>query len=124
MRREFFYFAGPKLAAVRVDDYKYQFVDQPGGWFGPKVALDWPKLYNLRLDPFERASFDNAPPEMLDFYGHEFWRFVFVQQVVAKLGQTAIEFPPMQAPASFNLEEVKRQIEEAIKRSKEAGPGD
>jgi arylsulfatase A-like enzyme len=124
VRREFFYFAGPKLAAVRVDDYKYQFVDQPGGWFGPKVALDWPKLYNLRLDPFERASFDNAPPEMLDFYGHEFWRFVFVQQVVAKLGQTAIEFPPMQAPASFNLEEVKRQIEEAIKRSKEAGPGD
>jgi hypothetical protein len=28
---------------------------------------------------------------------------------------TAIEFPPMQAPASFNLEAVKRQIEETVK---------
>ena len=43
------------------------------------------------------------------------WRFVLVQQEVAKLAQTAIEFPPMQAPASFNLEAVKRQIEETIK---------
>jgi arylsulfatase A-like enzyme len=52
-RHEFFYFAGPQLSAVRIDDYKYQFIDQPSGWFGPKVMLDWPKLYNIRLDPFE-----------------------------------------------------------------------
>ena len=35
---------------------------------------------------------------------YEFWRGVFVQQEVAKLGQTAIDFPPMQKGASFNLE--------------------
>jgi arylsulfatase len=40
---------------------------------------------------------------------------VHLQQEVAKLAQTAIEFPPMQAPASFNLEAVKRQVEETIK---------
>jgi hypothetical protein len=34
---------------------------------------------------------------------------------VGKLAQTAIEYPPMQAPASFNLDAVKRQVEEAIK---------
>jgi len=34
---------------------------------------------------------------------------------VAKLAQTAIDYPPMQAPASFNLEAVKRQIDEVIK---------
>jgi arylsulfatase len=39
---------------------------------------------------------------------------VFVQQEVAKLGQTAIDFPPMQKGASFNLEAVKSQIEKAI----------
>jgi len=44
----------------------------------------------------------------------EFWRGVFVQQVVAKLGQTAIDYPPMQKGASFNLEAVKAQIEKAI----------
>jgi len=31
------------------------------------------------------------------------------------LAQTAIEFPPMQAPASFSLEAVKRAIDETIK---------
>jgi arylsulfatase len=33
---------------------------------------------------------------------------------VAKLGQTAIDYPPMQKGASFNLEAVKQQIEKAI----------
>jgi hypothetical protein len=37
-----------------------------------------------------------------------------VQQRVAELAGTAIEFPPMQKPASFNLQAVKEQIEEAI----------
>jgi arylsulfatase len=124
VRHEFFYFAGPQLAAVRIDDWKYQFISQPAGWFGPKVMLDWPSLYNLRLDPFERCAFTECPPQMFDFYGHEFWRFVFVQQEVAKLGETAVEFPPMQAPASFNLSVVKEQIQEAIEKSKRAGPGD
>jgi len=34
---------------------------------------------------------------------------------VAELAKTAIEFPPMQAPASFNLDAVKAQVEEAIR---------
>jgi hypothetical protein len=50
----------------------------------------------------------------MSFYGREFWRFVFVQQEVAALAKTAIEFPPMQKGASFNLEAVKQQIEAAI----------
>jgi arylsulfatase len=52
---------------------------------------------------------------MNEFYAREFWRFVLVQQTVAELAKTAIEFPPMQAPASFNLDAVKAQVEEMIK---------
>ena len=52
---------------------------------------------------------------MNDFYAREFWRFVMVQQYVGKLAQTAIDYPPMQAPASFNLAAIKAKIEEAIK---------
>jgi arylsulfatase len=52
---------------------------------------------------------------MNDFYAREFWRFVLVQHAVGALGQTAIEYPAMQAPATFNLEAVKRQIDELIK---------
>ena len=45
-----------------------------------------------------------------DWFKYEFWRFVYVQQEVEKLAQTAIEFPPMQKGASFNLEAVKEQV--------------
>lgn len=53
---------------------------------------------------------------MYDFYGHEFWRFVHVQREVQKLGETAVEFPPMQAPASYNLSRVRDEIIEQIKK--------
>ena len=52
---------------------------------------------------------------MNDFYAREFWRFVLVQQQVGKLAETAINYPPMQSPASFNLEAVKRKIDEVLK---------
>ena len=73
-----------------------------------------PRLFNLRLDPFERCWFNNCPPEMMEVYGHEFWRFVYVQQEVAAMGETFVQFPPMQKPASFNLENVRDQILSAI----------
>jgi len=49
-----------------------------------------------------------------NWWAFEFWRFVFVQQEVAKLAQTAIDFPPMQPGASFNLSAVKEEITKAI----------
>lgn len=120
-RHEIFYFGGAELGAVRIDNFKYQFYDQPDGWPGPKVPLDMPLLYNIRQDPFERTPIQNlgqgSGDYMSGFYAREFWRFVFVQDVVAKLGATAIEYPPMQDPASFNLSEVKKKIESAIKRN-------
>jgi arylsulfatase len=121
-RHELFYFAGPQLGALRVDDFKFQFIQQPYGWPGEKVTTDMPTIVNLRQDPFERTPSvrgeslnDLGGGYMNAFYAREFWRFVMVQQEVAKLAQTAIEYPPMQAPASFNLEAVKREIEEKIK---------
>jgi len=116
-RREIFYFTEGNLAAVRVNDYKYRFTDQPNGWFGSTVHLDWPILTNLRLDPYERTGMPSAAGGSLAYYNwfvNQFWRFVFVQQVVGKLGQTAIDFPPMQPGASFNLEAVKEQIKKAM----------
>ena len=114
-RHEIFYFGESTLGAVRIDDFKYRFIDQPGGWLGDKTHPDTPYLTNLRLDPFERTGWpDNGTKEgaqqFFDWFKYEFWRFVFVQQEVAKLAQTAIEFPPMQKGASFNLEAVKEKI--------------
>ena len=117
-RHEIFYFGESTLGAVRIDDFKYRFIDQPNGWLGAKVNVDVPYLTNLRLDPFERTGWPgngtkDGAQQYFDWFKFEFWRFVFVQQQVAKLAQTAIEFPPMQAGASFNLEAVKARIEAA-----------
>lgn len=118
-RHEIFYFGGADLGAVRIDNFKYQFYDQPNGWPGAKVNLDMPILYNIRQDPFERTPIQNygdgSADYMSGFYAREFWRFVVVQDIVAQLGATAINYPPMQDPASFNLAEVKRKIDAAIK---------
>jgi arylsulfatase A-like enzyme len=121
-RHELFYFGGPKLGALRIDDFKFQFYQQPLGWPGPKVTTDMPLIVNIRQDPFERTPSSNGENlnnlgggYMNDFYAREFWRFVFVQERVAALAKTAIDYPPMQDPASFNLEAVKRQVEAAIK---------
>jgi arylsulfatase A-like enzyme len=116
-RHEVLYFTEGTLSAVRIDDYKYRFTDQPGGWLGGTVKVDWPILTNIRLDPFERMNLPNGANGSLAFYNwfaYEFWRFEFVQKEVAKVAETAIEYPPMQKGASFNLEAVKAQIEKAI----------
>jgi arylsulfatase A-like enzyme len=112
-RHEIFYFTEGTLSAVRINDYKYRFTDQPNGWLGATVKVDWPILTNLRLDPFERTGMPSGDKGSLAFYNwfaFEFWRFVFVQQEVGKLAQTALEFPPMQKGASFNLEVIKEQL--------------
>jgi arylsulfatase len=117
-RHEIFYFTESTLSAVRINDYKYRFTDQPNGWLGATVKVDWPILVNLRLDPLERTGMyngkDNGSIAYYNWFAFQFWRFVFVQQEVAKMAQTAIDYPPMQKGASFNLEAVKAQIQKAI----------
>jgi arylsulfatase A-like enzyme len=121
-RHEIFYFGEAQLGAIRVDDFKFQFFQQPFGWPGEKVTTGMPTIVNLRQDPFERTpslrgeNLNNlGGGYMNEFYAREFWRFVLVQQKVAALAQTAIDYPPMQSPASFNLQAVKEKIDEVIK---------
>jgi hypothetical protein len=76
-------------------------------------------MVNIRQDPFERTpsirgeSWNTGSPGYVNDF--EFWRFVMVQQYVAKLAETAINYPPMQDPASFNLDAVKKKVDEMIK---------
>jgi arylsulfatase len=121
-RHEIFYFGGATLGAVRIDDIKYQFIQQPWGWPGEKVTTDMPTIVNLRQDPFERTpslrgeSLNNlGGGYMNNFYAREFWRFVSVQNEVGKLALTALDYPPMQASASFNLSAIKTKIDDMIK---------
>jgi arylsulfatase len=128
-RHEIFYLGESTIGAVRIDDYKYRFIDQPQGWLGVKTHPDVPTIVNLRLDPYEKMAF----PEDLtkngsllffsDWFMYQFWRFVFVQQVMAKEIQTFLEFPPMQRGASFNLDALKAEMAAKMAQAEAASKG-
>jgi arylsulfatase len=121
-RHEIFYLTETTMSAVRIDDYKYRFTDQPGGWLGATLKVDWPILTNLRLDPFERTGMyngkDNGSIAYYNWFAYEFWRFAFAQQEIGKAAQTLVEFPPMQKGASFNLEALKAELEKKMEAMK------
>jgi hypothetical protein len=127
-RHEIFYLGESTVGAVRIDDYKYRFIDQPQGWLGAKPHLDVPVLVNLRLDPFERQGWPQdgtkeGGQQYFDWFKFQFWRFVFVQQVMAKELQTFLDYPPMQRGASFNLDAVKAEMAKKMAEAEAASKG-
>ena len=130
-RHEIFYLGESTVGAVRIDDYKYRFIDQPNGWLGEKTHVDVPYITNLRLDPFERTGWPNdgtkeGGQQYFDWFKYQFWRFVFVQQTVGKELQTFLDYPPMQRGASFNLDAVKAEMAKKMEEAQKAshGPSD
>jgi arylsulfatase A-like enzyme len=113
-RKEFLYWGDDgNLLALRYGQWKATFAEQRahGGvevWQEPYVNLRFPKLYNLRSDPFERAdeSFD---------YGH--WRadhvfaLVPAQALVAQWLSSFKDFPPRQKAASFSIDQVMQKLQ-------------
>jgi arylsulfatase len=129
-RHEIFYLGESTVGAVRIDDYKFRFIDQPNGWLGEKTHVDVPYITNLRLDPFERTGWPNngtkeGGQQYFDWFKYQFWRFVFVQQLMSKEIQTFLDYPPMQRGASFNLDAVKAEMGKRMQEAEAAskGPG-
>ena len=127
-RHEIFYLGESTVGAVRIDDYKFRFIDQPAGWLGEKTHPDVPYITNLRLDPFERTGWPSngtkdGAQQYFDWFKYEFWRFVFVQQVMGKEIQTFLDYPPMQRGASFNLDAVKAEMGKRMAEAEAASKG-
>jgi len=127
-RHEIFYLGESTVGAVRIDDYKFRFIDQPAGWLGEKTKPDVPYITNLRLDPFERTGWPSngtkeGGQQYFDWFKYQFWRFVFVQQVMGKELQTFLDFPPMQRGASFNLDAVKAEMAKKMEQAEAAAKG-
>ena len=55
-----------------------------------------------------------------NWFAYEFWRFVLAQQEIGKYAQSFIEYPPMQAGASFNLSALKAELEKKMEAAKGA----
>ena len=79
-------------------------------WQDPLVPLRFPKLIDLRADPFERAQTDAG-----DYHR---WRvehafaLVPAQAFVAGHLGTYTEYPPRQRPGSFSLDQVLTKLQE------------
>jgi arylsulfatase A-like enzyme len=107
-RRDFFYFDDDgQLVAMRHDNWKYVFCEQraPGNleiWSNPFTCLRLPKIYNLRMDPFERA--DITSDQYYDWMVHNVYLGVQGQILAIQFMETFKEYPPSQAPASFSID--------------------
>jgi arylsulfatase A-like enzyme len=128
VRHEIFYLGESTVGAVRIDDYKFRFIDQPAGWVGEKTKPDVPYITNLRLDPFERTGWPGNGTKdgslaYMDWFKFQFWRFVFVQQLMGKELQTFLDYPPMQRGASFNLDALKAEMAKKMEQAEAAAKG-
>lgn len=113
-RQEIFYFDdNGNLNAVRVRDWKAHF-SLPGDWFqaGEPVPQSFPKIVNLRMDPFEDHVLFDESPMAARWMTDKFWAFVPMQVVVGQFLQTFKEFPQRQKSASFNIDQVLKQMEQ------------
>ncbi len=103
------------LVALRAGDWKIVFQEQRAKtmqlWAEPFVELRVPKLFNLRRDPFERA--DENSNSYWDWHLDHVYMLYPAQNIVAQQIQSFIEFPPRQKPASFNLDRVFEQLQDA-----------
>ena len=113
-RNEFYYFNDDgQLVAMRYDDWKLQFCEQrkPGGfdvWSEPFVCLRIPRLFNLRMDPYETA----------DIVSNQYNDWVIKNAYLIGRGtlkataflQTFVDWPPSQRPASFTIDQVQQAV--------------
>jgi arylsulfatase A-like enzyme len=113
-RKEFFYFSDDgDLVAVRYDNWKAVFAQQraPGTmlvWGEPFVKTRIPWLFNLRTDPYERATITSNT--YWDWYFDHVYLLVPLQSYVGQFLATFEEFPPRQKAASFTIDQVMEQL--------------
>ena len=115
-RQSFFYISDDgDILAIRHKDWKVVLMEQRAKtllcWFEPFVPLRGPKIFNLRRDPFERA--DENSNTYWDWLISHAYLIYGMQALVAEQIEAFKKFPPRQKPASFNLDAVLRQLEEA-----------
>jgi len=115
-RKEIFYFSDDgDLTALRYQDWKAIFMEQRAeatlqAWIEPFVPLRIPNIYNLRRDPFERASITSNT--YYDWLLDRAYLLVPAQAYVAQFLATFKEYPPRQKAASFSLDRVMQQLSE------------
>ena len=119
-RHEFFYFNDDGvLVGTRVNDLKFVWCEQrqPGNmaiWANPFTCLRVAKVYNLRMDPFERA--DITSDQYYDWIAKNAYLLPYGVMKTAAFLETFVDYPPSQPPASFSVDQIVEDVKKRIER--------
>jgi arylsulfatase len=121
-RDTFFYYSGKDPSAVRYKNWKMYFAmvsDAPAGFTVGVVPYHWTQVVNIKRDPFEISigsqyktlfSMGGALASPSTAYVYD-WNLLPIGQALwLKELETYIAFPPLQDPASYNLDQVMQQV--------------
>lgn len=122
-REVFIYYSGATLSAVRYKNWKFYYSmagPGPDGWLNPLINYNFTLVNNIKRDPFEQAvgawqktaaSIQGALASPSTAYIYD-WNLLPISQGIAlRHLESFKEYPPMQAPPSYNLAQVMEQIE-------------
>jgi len=124
-RDTFFYYSGKDPSAVRYKNWKIYFTmvsDNPQGFIAGALPYHWAQVVNIKRDPFETSIGSQyktlmglggviGSPSTAYVYD---WNMLPIGQALwLKELETYIAYPPLQDPASYNLEQVLQQVKQA-----------
>jgi arylsulfatase A-like enzyme len=115
-RNFFFYFSDDgDVLGLRFDNWKIVFMEQRmqgtlGVWAEPFIRLRLPKIFNLRTDPYEFA--DITSNTYYDWSLHNLYFVLAAQTAAAKFAATFKEFPAIQRPNSFTIDDAMAKMSE------------
>jgi arylsulfatase A-like enzyme len=122
-REVFFYYSGSTPSAVRYKNWKmYYNMAEPGasGWIMPLVPFHMTLVQNIKRDPFEQAvgisektvnGLGGALAGPVTGYLYDWNMLPIGQQLWYKQLMSYKEFPPMQAPETWNLDGILKQVQ-------------
>ncbi|MFK4657611.1 arylsulfatase A-like enzyme [Bradyrhizobium japonicum] len=124
-RDTFFYYSGKDPSAVRYKNWKIYFTmvsDNPQGFIAGALPYHWAQVVNIKRDPFETSIGSQfktligvggsiGSPSTAYIYD---WNMLPIGQALwLKELETYIAYPPLQDPASYNLDQVLQQVKQA-----------
>jgi arylsulfatase A-like enzyme len=131
-RDTFFYYSGKDPSAVRYKNWKMYFAmvsDAPAGFTAGVVPYHWTQVVNIKRDPFETSigsqyktlfGMGGALAAPATAYVYDWNMLPIGQALWLKELESYIPFPPLQNPASYNLEQVMQQVKD-MKSTSRAG---
>jgi arylsulfatase A-like enzyme len=106
-RDEFFYYGEHDLFAIRFRNWKIHFQVKDDWFAGTLRRTTVPQPVNLRVDPFEQHM---EAPYYPFYVGQKLWTVLPAGYLLKLHADTFREFPPRQAPADFNPQEMLNSV--------------